>query len=275
MTSGTYDIWGGEPANLCTSNMWWGCSRTAGGTNIINPVMSARLRTAESFSFTYGRVEVRAQLPKGDWIWPAIWMLPVDQEYGSWPTSGEIDIMEATGNDPSCPNGSNVFGSTLHWGPDWSQDPWWLTHGDFTYTESLGDAMHTYGLVWTEDRLYTYIDDESQIVLDVDMTQDSFWNKGGFTGFNPYAGEGNNAPFNREFYLILNVAVGGVSGYFPDTHGATCAKPWSNTSSQAAYDFWSNKSQWYPSWNYPETNQAAMKVDSVKVWQFTTAEFEQ
>jgi beta-glucanase (GH16 family) len=78
LKSGVYSLWGGSPADLCTSNQFYGCERTAGGTNIINPIQSARLRTVNSFNFKYGRVEVRAQLPKGDWIWPAIWMLPTD-----------------------------------------------------------------------------------------------------------------------------------------------------------------------------------------------------
>jgi beta-glucanase (GH16 family) len=71
-----------------------------------------------SFAFKYGRVEVRAKLPKGDWIWPAIWMLPKHNAYGTWPASGEIDIMESRGNGASYPLGGNdAFGSTLHWGP--------------------------------------------------------------------------------------------------------------------------------------------------------------
>ena len=121
MKSGSYNVWGGSPADLCTSNQFYGCERSAAGSgNYINPVMSARVRTAESFSFTYGRVEVTAQLPKGDWIWPAIWLLPADQAYGTWPASGEIDIMESRGNSPSCTaGGSDTFGSTLHWGPAW------------------------------------------------------------------------------------------------------------------------------------------------------------
>jgi len=51
----------------------------------MNPIASARLRTAETFSFKYGRVEIKAKLPKGDWMWPAIWMLPKNNEYGDWP----------------------------------------------------------------------------------------------------------------------------------------------------------------------------------------------
>jgi beta-glucanase (GH16 family) len=59
--------------------------------------MSARISTKNHYSITYGRVEVRAKLPRGDWLWPAIWMLP---NSGTWPMSGEIDIMEARGNGP-------------------------------------------------------------------------------------------------------------------------------------------------------------------------------
>ena len=179
-------MWGGSPADLCTSNQFWGCARTGNSSNYINPIMSARVRTAESFSFTYGRVEVRAQLPKGDWIWPAIWMLPTDQVYGSWPSSGEIDIMESRGTPTSCPGGSNTFGSTLHWGPAWPDDPYWLTHADYTHPTSLGDDFHTYGLYWSKDRLYTYIDDPSNVVLDVDMVDSDFFTKGNFSGFNPW-----------------------------------------------------------------------------------------
>jgi len=264
MMHGAYDLWGGSPADLCTSNQFYGCERNAAYGNYINPIMSARVRTAESFSFTYGRVEVTAQLPKGDWIWPAIWLLPTDQAYGSWPTSGEIDIMESRGNDPSCAvGGSDVFASTLHWGPSWDNNKYELTHAEYKHSESLGDGMHVYGLLWTEDRLITYIDTEDNVVLDVDMSSESFWERGDFTGSNPWRNEPNAAPFNQDFYLIMNVAVGGVNGYFPD---GQCGKPWVDSSPSTANDFYNTKSEWYPSWNYPATNDAAMKIDSVKVW---------
>ena len=77
MTHGTVNIWGGSPADQCTNNAFYGCERSAAGSNnYINPIRSARLRSINSFSFKYGRVEVRAKLPTGDWLWPAIWMLP-------------------------------------------------------------------------------------------------------------------------------------------------------------------------------------------------------
>ena len=60
--------------------------------------MSAPLTTKNSHHITYGKVEIRAKLPEGDWLWPALWMLPVDEAYGPWPMSGEIDIMESRGN---------------------------------------------------------------------------------------------------------------------------------------------------------------------------------
>ena len=156
------------------------------------------MRTVNSFNFTYGRVEVTAQLPKGDWIWPAIWMLPTDNGYGTWPASGEIDIMESRGNGEDCSlGGHNTFGSTLHWGPNWDQDRWDLTHADYIQEESLADAMHIYGLLWTPERLPTYLDTPDNIVLDVDMTDTDFFTKGEWQGQdNPWKGEPKNAPFN-------------------------------------------------------------------------------
>lgn len=92
------------------------------------------------------------------------------------------------------------------------------------------------------------------------------WEKGGFPDDinNPWKYETDmNAPFNREFYLIFNVAVGGVAGYFPD---GECNKPWSDLSSASVNEFWNANSYWYPTWNYPSSNDAALKIDSVKVW---------
>ena len=61
---------GGAPASLCTGANFYGCERVGTATNYINPIQSARLRTVNSFNFRYGKVEVEAQMPKGDWIWP-------------------------------------------------------------------------------------------------------------------------------------------------------------------------------------------------------------
>ena len=263
----TQSIWGGSPADLCTSNAFYGCERSAlGGGTVINPVRSARLRTAESFSFKYGRVEISAKMPRGDWLWPAIWMLPRDLEYGLWPASGEIDILESRGNDESYgASGVDKFASTLHWGPNWDMNRYELTHAEYAHSEGLDKEFHTYGLYWDENGLYTYFDDESQKVLQVDFTEESFYERGGYSSMNldnPWVGESNAAPFNREFYLILNVAVGGTNGYFPDGFGG---KPWSDTSPTASTDFWGQKDNWYSTWN---GDAVAMQIDSIKVWSF-------
>ena len=98
-------------------------------------------------------------------------MLPTYGEYGTWPASGEIDIMESRGNDASySAGGNNRFASTLHWGPDYSTNRYPMTHKEFLYQGSLDDEFHTYGLYWDENRLYTYLDTPSNIVLDVDFT---------------------------------------------------------------------------------------------------------
>jgi beta-glucanase (GH16 family) len=253
------DVWGGAPADLCTSNAFYGCFRTSGaGGNYLNPVKSARIRTAESFSFTYGRVEIRAKLPRGDWLWPAIWMLPRDNQYGTWPASGEIDIMESRGNPPTySAGGYDTFGSTLHFGPAWDANSYLKTHKTLKPGVDLTEDFHVYGLIWNETYMGTYFDDETHPVLSHHITE-SFWSLGGWkTWNNPWVGEPNNAPFNRRFYLLINVAAGGTNGYFPDGVGG---KPWSDKGAHAVNDFWNAKNQWFPTWTSP------MVIDSVKVW---------
>jgi len=276
LREGDMNIWGGKFASECTSNAFYGCERNAGGSgNVINPIQSARLRTAGKFSFKYGKIEVVAQLPKGDFIWPAIWMLPSVEAYGGWPASGEIDIMESRGNDASCEaGGNNKFGSTLHWGPAWDANGYQQTTKQYTYSGSLADGFHTYGLIWSKDRIMTYIDTPDNVVLDVDTSTESFWRRGGWSNRdNPWAHESDtNAPFNQAFYLILNVAVGGTNGYFPD---GQCGKTWSNADPKAVNAFYASTNTWYKTWNYPATNQAALKIDSIRVWELEETSFTQ
>jgi hypothetical protein len=102
----------------CTGTKWSDCVATTNTTNgtIINPVKSGRINTKLGASIKFGRVEVVAKLPAGDWLWPAIWMLPKDNVYGDWPRSGEIDILESRGNN---------YTYKLHFGPDGVNDGWW------------------------------------------------------------------------------------------------------------------------------------------------------
>jgi len=270
-----YDIWGSDPAGYCTGNAFYGCFRSSGGGgNILNPLQSARVRTAESFSFRYGRLEVRAKLPKGDWLWPAIWMLPRWHHYGEWPSSGEIDLMESRGNGASYqPSGGEDGGgvdsiwSTLHYGPYPAQNGWIKAHDWFNLPNGtdFSQDFHIFGLIWTNTSIYTYVDDPNdpdKNVLDLKFPP-SMWSRGNWnnTYQNPWTSGAVNAPFDQEFYLIMNVAVGGVGGYWKDGYGN---KPWSDKSMHAMDEFYRKRNQWYPTW---KSGSANMQVDWVKVWQ--------
>eukprot|EP00238_Polyblepharides_amylifera_P011564 CAMPEP_0196579496 /NCGR_PEP_ID=MMETSP1081-20130531/22034_1 /TAXON_ID=36882 /ORGANISM="Pyramimonas amylifera, Strain CCMP720" /LENGTH=233 /DNA_ID=CAMNT_0041899113 /DNA_START=633 /DNA_END=1331 /DNA_ORIENTATION=- len=233
--------------------MFYGCSRQ---TAIQNPVMSAKITSHPSFSFKYGRLEVRAKLPRGDWLWPAIWLLPKHDVYGGWPQSGEIDVMESRGNGEDYINqatGENLgvgsISSTLHWGLDYLQNKYDdTTEHKRKESGTYNDAFHIFGLCWDRNGLYTYVDTDENRTLKVNFTEETFWQKGKWhDGFhNPWESSPENAaPFDQEFYIVINLAIGGVSGYFPDGVGN---KPWNDQSSTAAKDFWDGREQWYPTW---------------------------
>lgn len=148
---------------------------------------SARLITRYKGDWLYGKIEVRAKLPRGVGIWPAIWMMPTDDVYGGWPKSGEIDIMEYVGFDKG-----NVHANVHHT----STNPNKRSEGQGA-TKSVYSpysVYHTYGLIWTEDKM------EFQVNGNTYMT---------------YKNEGKGHitwPFDQRFHLILNVAVGGTWG---------------------------------------------------------------
>lgn len=264
----TMDLWGSNPSDQCTGNQFYGCSRTSGaGGNILNPIQSAQLRTFKTFAFKYGRVEVRAKLPRGDWLWPAIWMLPRASEYGSWPASGEIDLIESRGNVRYTEEGgSDTVGSTLHWGPFFGEDPFDQTHGTFKLKDGkdFSDDFHTFVLEWSEDRIATYVDSPDNLIMEVDTTSKSFWERGGWdkTGLsNPWEGNGVNAPFDREFSLILNLAVGGTTGYWDDL---APGKPWRDADPHAVNSFWDAKDSWYKTW---DGDNSHLQIDYIRVYQ--------
>ncbi|KAI8335864.1 concanavalin A-like lectin/glucanase domain-containing protein [Chlamydoabsidia padenii] len=257
---GVLSLWSSEPSTQCT-----GCERISGassGGNFINPIQSARIRTIDSMSIRYGKVQVRARLPRGDWLWPAIWMMPKYSTYGVWPASGEIDIMESRGNHGKAyPYGdSSRVSSTLHWGPHSNLNSYNLTQSEVVAENgTFADDFHTYALEWNEEGLRTTIDNKT--VLQVDFDQ-SFWQRGAFPEWcaNPWKSGSIGAPFDEEFYLIFNLAVGGASFYWPDHD----TKPWSNSDPHPANQFWNNRHQWLPSWG--EGHQSALAIDWVKVW---------
>lgn len=149
-------------AHTCTSTDYTMCSIRSNKTtgDIINPVRSARLITKGKRTLQYGRVEVVAKMPEGEWLWPAIWMMPEDSVYGPWPQSGEIDIAESRGNSQyNYTDGRNSIISALHWGPSPANDGFWRTSGKHNVKRTdYTKAFHTYGLEWTQNYLFMYID---------------------------------------------------------------------------------------------------------------------
>ena len=245
-----------------------GCIMQAGGDYIINPIQSAKLVSKDKFSFHYGTVEIRAQMPKGDWLWPALWLLPEDSEYGGWPRSGEIDMCESKGNlDFKCdgnPQGRQLAGSTLHWGPDYSQNgfmktSWWKQN----FENDFSNDFHTYKIEWNPDGISAYIDGE--YTGGVFPPAGGFWEYGGFHGNNIWKDGTKMAPFDKDFYFILNVAVGG--NFFRDgCQNAFGEKPWYGSNVPGSMKrFWEAKENWLPTWDM-DSEERAMKVDYIKVW---------
>lgn len=257
------------PPEECTHDWNWGCDRTGGIDHIINPIRSAILTSTNSFAFKYGTLEIRAKMPAGDWLWPALWMMPKHSVYGGWPRSGEIDLMEMRGNRQLHDGATNVgveqAGSTIHFGPQPGVNAWYTGH--FTKNRYPGwDAnFHLYKLIWTPNQLQFFYDNEHIGTIDAGT---GFWDRGSFwsSGLeNPWTQGTVMAPFDQEFYIIMNLAAGGTN-YFADSFTSNPPKPWSNGSPRASADFWEGRSGWEPTWNRNRNEDSHMQVDYVRVW---------
>lgn len=149
-----------------------------------NEILSARMNTKGSWKYAY--IEGRLKLPKGKGTWPAFWMMPDDQSLG-WPACGEIDIMEEVGADP------NQTSSSIHCNA--------YNHVKNTQktaarnTPGAEDEFHIYAIEWTENEIRTYVDGELLL---------TFRNDG--------QGKNDTWPFNKTFYVTLNLAWGGDWG---------------------------------------------------------------
>lgn len=157
-----------------------------------NDYTSARLQTKGKKEFTYGRMDIRAKLPKGQGIWPAIWMLGSNISTTPWPACGEIDIMELLGHQPA-----KTYG-TMHWGNVGAGS----THIGAEYTldnGSFSDKFHVFTIIRSVDKIEWFVDDHKFFT-------------GNKTDVN------GNYPFDLPFFFILNVAVGGNWPGNPDAN---------------------------------------------------------
>ena len=154
------------------------------------PYSSARLRTLNRGDWKFGRFEIRAKMPNGEGIWPAIWMMPTNSPYGTWAASGEIDIVESRGSKVR-----ETLGA-LHFGGKWPNN----VHLDHTYRFPGKDAsedFHVYALEWNGSEISWFVDG-----VKWKTRKNSEWHSTAAPG-NP------SAPYDHHFHLILNVAVDG------------------------------------------------------------------
>ncbi|MGJ8697542.1 MAG: glycoside hydrolase family 16 protein [Verrucomicrobiaceae bacterium] len=156
----------------------------------VSPYTSARLRTLYRGDWKYGKFEVRAKLPSGEAIWPAIWMLPTNSPYGGWASGGEIDIMESRGKDVHM-----TFG-TLHFGAPWPDNVHKGQTFDFPEKNAAED-FHTYTVEWKKDDISWFLDGKKWQTIN----KEDWWSSADR--------ESLTAPFDQPFHLIINLAVGG------------------------------------------------------------------
>jgi len=165
---------------------WWG---DGGATGSDKPFTSTRMTTKTSW--LHGKFEMRARLPEGKHLWPAFWMMPQDSAYGGWPRSGEIDIAEYRGQKPSQTLG------TLHFGAAWDNKGQ-AGSGERDFPYKFSTDFHTFGLDWSPTAISWLVDD---VVFHTESLERNFWD-GVYTG--------NGQPFDKNFFIIINLAVGGA-----------------------------------------------------------------
>ena len=150
---------------------------------------SSRLITRDKKSFRYGRVDIRAVMPEGQGIWPALWMLGSNHQQVGWPTCGEIDIMEMIGGGDGR---DNVLRGTAHWNQGGT-----VSYGQaYTNESNLSEEYHVYSIMWDEQNIRWYFDDINFNTMDITPAELS--------------------AFHNNFYFIMNVAVGGEWPGNPD-----------------------------------------------------------
>jgi beta-glucanase (GH16 family) len=151
---------------------------------------SARMTTRYKGDWINGRYEIRARLPFGPGTWPAIWMLPSDWEYGGWPNSGEIDIMEHVGRDPGRVHGTVHTGAYNH--------SIGTQKGGSTMVGDFSDQFHNYSIEWNQEKISFFVDSTHYFTFSNDSVDSSTW------------------PFDKRFHMMLNLAIGGNWPGSPD-----------------------------------------------------------
>ncbi|EDV98027.1 gram-negative bacteria-binding protein 1 [Drosophila grimshawi] len=240
-----------------THNRQKECVLLTSGPLILPPVVVPRLSTKESFGFKFGRVEIRAKLPKGDWLVPLLLLEPLMESYGQTGyESGQLRVAMTRGNDQlRLPHGKLIDGRTLYAGAVLSTEA--SQREDFFVQQRrsthFGDDFHVYGLIWTSQSLRFSIDgqDYGELLRGfAESDLNASWRRGG-----------PMAPFDRMFYITLGLSVGGFGDFVDELRTANFEKPWINKHPQAKLKFWQSQDQWLPTWKKPK-----LIVDYVRVY---------
>ncbi|MDF2188021.1 family 16 glycosylhydrolase [Paraflavitalea sp. CAU 1676] len=153
---------------------------------------SSKIITQGKKPIKFGRIDIRAILPKGKGIWPAFWLMPDKSVFGGWPKSGEIDLMEVVGHEPAKTHG------TLHFGPGPGSTQ--ISRNWSLPAKTFNDEFHVFSLEWKQDQIQWLVDGQVfSTVTKADLGA-------------------NNYPFNEEFFVIFNLAVGGNWPGSPDAN---------------------------------------------------------
>ncbi|MFN0175511.1 MAG: family 16 glycosylhydrolase [Saprospiraceae bacterium] len=150
---------------------------------------SSRIITRGKFDFKYGRVDIRAALPSGQGIWPALWMLGSNISSIGWPSCGEIDIMEIVGHEP------NTLHGTAHWSALNGQHAY-IGGQKIAASGSLQNEFHVYSIIWNDQEIRWLLDDQQYYSLDITLA--------------------DRSEFREKFFFIINLAVGGNWPGYPD-----------------------------------------------------------
>nr|Q8ISB6.1 RecName: Full=Beta-1,3-glucan-binding protein 2; Short=BGBP-2; AltName: Full=Beta-1,3-glucan recognition protein 2; Short=BetaGRP-2; Flags: Precursor [Manduca sexta]AAN10151.1 beta-1,3-glucan recognition protein 2 [Manduca sexta] len=227
------------------------CRRESSGGQIVPPVMTAKLATRRSFAFKFGRIDIKAKMPRGDWLIPELNLEPLDNIYGNQRyASGLMRVAFVRGND--------VYAKKLYGGPIMSDaDPFRsMLLKDKQGLANWNNDYHVYSLLWKPNGLELMVDGEVYGTIDAGdgfyqiaknnlVSHASQWLKGTVM-----------APFDEKFFITLGLRVAGIHD-FTDGPG----KPWENKGTKAMINFWNNRFRWFPTWH-----DTSLKVDYVRVY---------
>nr|XP_050850718.1 beta-1,3-glucan-binding protein 1-like [Vespula vulgaris] len=249
----------------CTSNVPQECFRNALSYSILPPVISARFNTKNRFAFKYGKIEIRAKFPEGDWLYPELWLEPLYSLYGPNYASGRVLLGFARGND------NLVDAENLEKIYDARKLEFGLRSGSPTIYEDIVQKTVDRDSKWNKDfHVYTTIWDANgfKFLADGEEIGRLLPTVNGWLHNNNSNVHGMTkiAPFDQEFYISIGIGVGGLR-VFPDkTISSGYKKPWKNVGAKPMLQFWHSRSQWLPSWRRDNSKKRALEIDYVKVW---------